>query len=486
MTTAAAPRAVAAPSVATARGAVGSPAAVARRAAPAAATVVLAGVLRVVLGLPQTGYDAWWSLLWGRSLAHGSLPDLSGAFAPTPHPLAIGVAAVVGNATALAWLSLLALAACGVVVAVLGGRLFGPVAGALAAAILLTRPLLAGSVLESGTDVPFLALVLGAGAALVHPDGARYRRALILLTAAGLLRPEAWALAVVVAAIAPSRRRFALALAAPAAWLLFDLVCTGDPLHSLHGTRDLADALGRAHSFGAALRLGPDYLTVVLGDAVALLGGAAAIAALWIAPRRALLPLATLGAGAAAFLALGIAGLPLLYRYTLLPSAALALLAAWAPTAFAAASRGTALRAALIAGAVAAVAALALNAPHAASGLRDQARFAGTALREQRDLTALVRSPAVRARLRGCAAAAPVLLAQQRPVPQVAFLLAQDRPIRVGGSAPARGVILTPRRGSLAFTDHLAPTDAPAPDPRAVNSARPLDTRGAWAALSTC
>lgn len=461
-----------------------SSAAVARRLAPAVATVVLAGVLRVVLGLPQAGYDTWWSLLWGRSLAHGAVPDLTRAFAPTPHPLAIGVAAVVGNATALAWLSLLALAACGVAMATLGTRFFGPVAGVLAAAILLTRPLLAGSVLESGTDVPFLALVLGAGAALAHPGGARHTRALVLLAVAGLLRPEAWALALLLAAVAPTRKHVTLAIAAPAAWLLFDLVCTGDPLHSLHGTRDLADALGRARSFSAALRLGPDYLTVVLGDAVALLGGAAAIAALWIAPRRALLPLATLGAGALAFLALGAAGLPLLYRYTLLPSAALALLAAWAPAAWTQAPRGTPLRAALLAGALAATAALALSVPHAYDGLRAQARFTRTILHEQHDLAALVHAPRVQATLHGCAAAQPVLLPQQRPAPQVAFLT--HHPIRVGGTAPARGLVLTPQPGSLSATDHLAPTDAPVPDPRARSSAQPLDARGAWAALSAC
>src|SRR5262249_41929114 len=159
-------------------------------------------------------------------------------------------------------------------------------------AILVTRPLLVGATLEASADVPFLALVLGAGAALARGGRDAQHRALLLLLAAGLLRPEAWALGLALAIWTRAPRALALALAAPLAWALFDLLCTGDPLHSLHGTRDLADGLDRPQSLPTALRVAPDYLTVVLGDGVALLGGAAAIAAVWLAPRRAALPLA--------------------------------------------------------------------------------------------------------------------------------------------------------------------------------------------------
>jgi hypothetical protein len=299
---------------------------------------------------------------------------------------------------------------------------------------------------------------------------------LVLLGLAGLLRPEAWLLALGAAAWTRDRRAVAAACAAPVAWLLFDLACTGDPLHSLHGTQDLAAALDRPRSLGAALRITPGALTAVLGDGVALLGGAAAIAAVWLVPRRAALPVATLGAGLAGFLVLGVAGLPLLYRYTLLPAAALALLAAWAPTAL----RGRAAPLSAVAAVI-----LAATVPSALHGLQRQTRAAHARGAEQRDLTALVRAPAVRARLGACGG--PPLLAQRRPVPQLAFLL--DRPagaIRVGGTAPATGIVLLPRPGSHAAADRLAPTDAPAPAPAALGRARPLDARGAWSALAGC
>jgi hypothetical protein len=98
---------------------------------------------------------------------------------------------------------------------------------------------------------------------------------------------------------------------------------------------------------------------------------------------------------------------------------------------------------------------------------------------EQRDLTALV------AAAPRCAA--DPLLPQRRAAPQVAYLLGRaPGAIRVGGAAPARGLIFTPAPGSRAIRDRLAPTDQPAPDPRATRSARPLATRGAWAVMSSC
>jgi hypothetical protein len=406
------------------------------------------------------------------------VPDLTAPWAPTPHPLAIALAAplsLLGGAapTVAGLLSLVALASVGVAAGLLGARLFGSIAGALAGAILVTRPLLVGAALDTSADVPFLALVLGAGAALARracaEEGrsagheAGRRRALALLLAAGLLRPEAWALALAVAVWTRAPRAVAIALAAPLAWALLDLVCTGDPLHSLHGTRDLAEGLGRPRSAATALRVAPDHLTVVLGDAVALAGGAAAIAAVWLVPRRAALPLAVLGVGLAGFLALGVAGLPLLYRYTLLPAAALALLAAWGTQAALTSRRawpvGLALAGVLLA---------------ALAGARDdlvrQADRARVARAEQRDLAALL--DAVGPRLAACGGAR---VTYQRPVPAIAYLTGR-------APAPDGGVALAPAPGTRAFADRLAPTDAPPPS----GGVGTVVVHGAWTASSDC
>ena len=54
----------------------------------AAGVLVGAAVLRLVAGPGLVNYDTLYTLVWGRQLAHGTLPDLSVAIAPTPHPLA--------------------------------------------------------------------------------------------------------------------------------------------------------------------------------------------------------------------------------------------------------------------------------------------------------------------------------------------------------------------------------------------------------------
>ena len=75
---------------------------------------------------------------------------------------------------------------------------------------------------------------------------------LVLLALAGLLRPEAWVLSGLYVLYLwrdnePRERvrLVALAAAAPVIWALTDLLVTGDPLHSLHGTADLAEEVGR-------------------------------------------------------------------------------------------------------------------------------------------------------------------------------------------------------------------------------------------------
>ena len=77
-----------------------------------------------------------------------------------------------------------------------------------------------------------------------------------LLAVAGLLRPEAWLLAGAYWLWCAGRARRTAGAdprsgcsrsppSAPVVWALVDLWVTGDPLHSLHATSDLADELHR-------------------------------------------------------------------------------------------------------------------------------------------------------------------------------------------------------------------------------------------------
>ena len=112
-------------------------------------------------------------------------------------------------------------------------------------------------------DLPTAAFVVWA-AVLEARKPRRGAPVLILLGLAGLLRPEAWLYAgaywlwlVADPAIrrdgrqgtVPCPRRLirltALAAAAPLIWLVSDLLITGNAIHSLSGTHDLAAELGR-------------------------------------------------------------------------------------------------------------------------------------------------------------------------------------------------------------------------------------------------
>src|SRR5262249_25458165 len=148
-----------------------------------------------------------------------------------------------------------ALGAIAVLAFAVGRRWVGTACGAVAAVLVLTRD---ATLFYGGLaylDLVFVGLVLGALAV-----EARRPRAgapvLLLLRLAGLWRPEAWVLAgasglslALAAREEPAGRRavwLAATAAAPVAWLLFDLVLTGDPLYSLTYTQGAATDLGRA------------------------------------------------------------------------------------------------------------------------------------------------------------------------------------------------------------------------------------------------
>ena len=430
----------------------------AARLAPAVVTaVVVAAVLDLVYAPWYLNYDARYALLWAHDLATGFAPEYEADFAPTPHPLqtAFGLLALPfgdGSDDVLVGAVLLSFGALVHLTFRLGSELFAPWVGVVAALVVLTRPALERDALLAYQDVPFAALVVGA-VLLEARSPRRGAAVLALLAVAGLLRPEAWVLSGLYvlwlwAGRSSSERVLAVALAAvaPVVWVASDWLVTGDPLHSLHGTADLAVANDRrrtiaevpywtAQYFGYALRE-PLVLGVPIGLALAF----------FHARRRSLLPLAVVAAMMAVFAVGPLFGLPLIRRYIGTPAVLLTLFYGLAVCGWTLLPPGRARRGWMTAGILAAALSVAYVPWHARM-------LAGLERRVDRDavfygdLQRASQAPAVRAAFAAC----PDLTAgDHRPMPYARFWLggAPGTVSTVEGGASAMGrMLLMPVKG---------------------------------------
>ena len=325
---------------------------------------VLAGAvaLRLLTGPGLVNYDTLYALVWGRQLASGTLPDLHVAIAPTPHPLATLAAIVLSPLSALradglygelATIAVLALAftslaLLGWVVFSLGREWFNAAAGVVAAAIVLTRVPVLDFGARAYVDIPYLVLVLGA--LLVETRRPRSGApVLALLALGGLLRPEAWlfSVAYLVWLLWPGVRSSArgggprrsagwrdaaplviLAASAPLLWMLHDLLLTGEPLHSLTGTRDNTALLGRVTGLDSVPGALPRRLGEILREPVLLAAvGGGLLALRWRRDRHVRLGALAGLLAVAAFCVLAAAGLAVITRYLLLTATLLAIFA---------------------------------------------------------------------------------------------------------------------------------------------------------------
>jgi hypothetical protein len=292
------------------------------RAAALAAPLLLAGLLWLLFdGHAFLNYDTSYAVLWGDELAQGRTPEIDFALAPTPHPLAELAGMVLGE-RGFELGSFVFLGIVGFLVFRLGALWFGWPAGVVAAAVFLTREPVLSFGVRAYLDLPYLALVLGA--LLVE---ARRPRAgvpvLVLLALAGLLRPEAWLLSAAYVVYLRRWELLALAAAAPALWGLHDLLLTGSPVHSLTGTRESADVLGRRTGLDDLPLYGPRRLGEVLREPVLVGAAAGGLLALAWLRERARLPALAGAVAVVAFALLAAAGLPIITRYLLLPAALL-------------------------------------------------------------------------------------------------------------------------------------------------------------------
>src|SRR4051794_40110025 len=276
-------------------------------------------------------YDSYYSLLWARELLHLQPLSFDGYRTPTEHPLSILVSipfVLLGQGGDRVFLFVIVASFVALAAGLyrLGRLSFGALVGGVAALLLVTRfdfPFLAA---RGYIDIPYMALVVWAAALEV----ARPRRGLpvfLLLTAASLMRPEAWILIGLYwlwfAWKATWRERIlyaGLAAVGPLVWFGLDAIVTGDPLFSLHHTSDTAEELGRAKGLGAVPSSTKDFLQRL--DKVPVVVGAVAggLLALWCAPRRIWMPLILFVSGVGTFVMVGIAGLSVIERYLLVPS----------------------------------------------------------------------------------------------------------------------------------------------------------------------
>src|SRR3954447_1470779 len=286
-------------------------------------------------------YDTFYALVWGGDLAHGRTPQYSVPVAPTPHPLAelIGIVLTPFGATAedlMLALGLLGLGMLAVGLFRLGQELFGVWVGLAAAAIVLTRVPILNFGIRGYVDLPTCAFVVWA-AVLEARAPRRGAPVLILLGLAGLLRPEAWLYAAAYCIwllmdpawrVSPRMAKaIALAAAAPLIWMASDLLITGNPLHSLTGTHDLAAELGRKTGITALPTVAPRRLGEILRLPELLAALVGIVFTLKWMRERAHLPLVIAILNGIAYAAFAVARLPLLGRYLFVGAAMLAVFA---------------------------------------------------------------------------------------------------------------------------------------------------------------
>jgi hypothetical protein len=267
-----------------------------------AAMVAVAVGAWLAFGVLPT-YDSLYSLVWGREILDGAAPGFADFGAPTQHPLWVAFSTVLapfGGAGARA-MTLVAVLSFVVLLAAtyhLGRTAFGPLAGAVAAALLVSRLNFCFYAAFAFVDMPFAALVIAA-AALEAQRPRRGGVVWVLLVLAGLLRPEGWAFAAAYGlwlwrgADGPARLRIVAWVAiAPLLWALSDLVATGDPLFSWTYTTGEAGKLGRQRSWDETPGALWSALAELLKPPLALVGfaGVALVVSRWRPSRGERLP----------------------------------------------------------------------------------------------------------------------------------------------------------------------------------------------------
>lgn len=288
-------------------------------------------------------YDTYYALIWGDEMWNLGLPDYFVFRRPTPHPLfnlyTMLISPLGGSA-----IPVLSVFSLGMYVGLLYGvfRLVKQQVGTLVAffttLILLTRTDLMAYAFRSMLDIPFLLMIVWA-AVLEVQKPRRGLAPLVLLSLAGLLRPEAWLMAgfywlwlaygfvkkdADLPGEQPSFKALIgfgfLVISAPVIWLVWDAVVTGDALYSVNSTSEVAAQVNRQKSLPQAILAMPGFIGGSEPWVNAISGVAGFALAFW-AYRKRMLMLAVLAVvGVITFLLISVAGLSVIPRYLVVPS----------------------------------------------------------------------------------------------------------------------------------------------------------------------
>jgi MFS family permease len=296
-----------------------------------AAVVCICAAAGFLLYPTYPNYDSVYSLLWGRELLHLEPLSFQAYRAPTEHPLAIAIGAILslfGNGADRLFVALMVASFVALVFGLyaLGRTAFTPLVGLVAAVLIITRfdfPFLAA---RGYIDPLYLALVIWAAVLELR----RPRRGwvvLLLLMLGAMLRPEAWLLAGLYVLWAgwhaTWRRRIAfaaMAAAGPLIWALTDFLVTHNALYSFTGTSEPADELGRNKGVGAVPQATWSFLIDLAKFPVVLGGIVGVLLALLLTPRRLVMPAVLFVCGVGTFALVGAGGLSVISRYLLVPS----------------------------------------------------------------------------------------------------------------------------------------------------------------------
>jgi len=256
-----------------------------------------------------------------------------------------------------------------------------------------------------------------------------------------------------------------VALIAPVVWAASDWIITGDPLHSLHGTSELAESNDRRRSITQVPKWGAAYLAFTLREPL-ILGVPIGMAFAWLYRRREGLLLVAVVVAMLAVFAIGpLFGLPLIGRYVRTPAILLAIFYGAAVFGWQLLPKDSLARRRWLAIGAFALLLSIVFIPKQVSMLRDLDRRFSADSHLYADLRTAAEAPVVKAAFAACA---PLSTADHRPIPYFRFW-ARGAPGTVGTvrghASPLGELFLQPRRTKYArrfYKENFPKATAPA------------------------